>query len=60
MTYTLLALFLINGSSFVEYRHLSLQACAARAAMARQAIPPSLTAKIGEVRFMCIEEPRNG
>lgn len=60
MTYTLVALFIASGAIHTERTHLSLQACAGQAAMARMAIPPSLTAKIGGVRFLCIEVPANG
>lgn len=61
MTYTLVALFIASGAIHTERTHLSLQACAGQAAMSRQAIPPSLTSRIGEVRFVCVKEKtRNG
>jgi len=59
MTYTLLALFLLTGDTYVERDGLSLQSCAGHAAMARQeflAVLPKLNKKIGEVRWHCVPE----
>lgn len=59
ITYTLVALFVSSGQVYVEDRHLSLQACAGRAAMARQqylSVLPLLDEKIGPVEWRCVPE----
>ena len=59
MTYILVAIFLATGQSWVEDRHLTLQHCAGRAAMARQEymeVLPKLSEKIGPVQWRCVPE----
>lgn len=61
MTYTLIALFLLTGDAYIERGGLTLQACAGHAALARQqylAVLPKLTPLIGEVQYLCVEEPK--
>jgi hypothetical protein len=52
MTYTLLAIFLATGQAYPERTGLSLQACAGRAAMARQEATV-LFPSIGPVEYRC-------
>lgn len=57
MTYILVAMFMLTGDSYVEQRHLSLQECAGRAAMARMDVAQSgIEDLIGEVRYLCLKE----
>jgi hypothetical protein len=57
MSYTLIALFLLSGESYVERRGLSLQGCAGHAAMARQQLlEADLVLRVGEVQFYCVPE----
>lgn len=55
MTYTLLAIFLATGQVYPERTGLNLQACAGRAAMARQEAEP-LFQFIGPVEYRCEPE----
>lgn len=55
ISYILVAYFLQTGQSYIERDRLSLEQCAAQAAMARTAAAP-LFSRIGEVRFLCIKE----
>lgn len=55
MTYTLLAIFVLSGNVYVERTGLSLQGCAARAAVARHDADV-LAGVIGEVRYQCQPE----
>lgn len=57
MSYTLIALFLLSGESYVERSGLSLQGCAGHAAMARQQmLEADLILRVGEVQFYCVPE----
>ncbi len=51
----LIAYFLTTGEAFVERDNLSLQQCAAHAAMTR-ADTSDLYQQIGEVRYLCLPE----
>ena len=55
ITYTLLAVFLATGDAYPERTGLSLQQCAAYAAMTRQQTQ-DLYQYIGEVRYFCTQE----
>lgn len=55
MTYSLVAIFFFSGDVYVERTGLSLQACAGRAAMARQEAEV-LMPRIGEVEYRCEPE----
>jgi hypothetical protein len=62
MTYALVAMFLATGHGYVEQPHLTLQACAGRAALARQEmldVQEKLEKLIGEVRYLCLPEGRS-
>ena len=58
MLYTLVAAFIDHGTVYVSQRHLSLQHCAGRAAMARTEYLASFPklGKIGDVRYYCLPE----
>lgn len=53
--YSLVAVFLLSGDSYVERRHLSLHQCAGQAAMVRQQTS-GMEDQIGEVRYLCVPE----
>ena len=53
MTWTLVAVFVLTGQAYVERDGLSLQSCAAHAAMARQKAQ-EIASTIGPVRYMCM------
>jgi len=55
MTYSLVAIFLATGATYIERDGLSLQGCAGRAAMARQEAAP-LFRTVGEVAYQCRPE----
>jgi hypothetical protein len=55
MTYALIAFFLATGDSYVERTNLSLQQCAAHAAITRQNTD-ELYQWVGEVQYRCVEE----
>lgn len=53
MKYTLIALFLSTGQAYVERDGLSLQGCAARAAVARsQAV--EVFQFVGKIQYLCV------
>lgn len=58
MTYTLIALFLATGTSYVERENLTLHQCAGQAAMIRSQTA-ELYQFIGEVRYLCVVEGRS-
>ena len=53
----LIAVF-FNGDAYVERRHLTLQECAAHAAMTRQKTEEifELTQRVGKIKYLCIPE----
>jgi hypothetical protein len=55
MTYTLIAIFLATGQTYIERPGLSLHTCAARAAMARQEAS-EVFQFVGEVKYHCVPE----
>lgn len=57
MTYMLIAIF-FTGDAYVERRHLTLNECAAHAALTR-AKTQSVEFKIGRVRYVCLPEARS-
>ena len=59
MTYMLVVVFTLTGKAYIEQRGLSLQACAGQAALHRQITDiPKLRARIGDHRYLCIEESK--
>jgi hypothetical protein len=54
-TYALIAFFLATGDSYIERTELSLQQCAAHAAITRQHTD-ELYQFVGEVRYRCVPE----
>ncbi len=58
LSYMLVAVFVVTGDSYIERDRLSLQSCAAHAAMAR-ANAEQLFDRIGVMRFLCIPEVRS-
>jgi hypothetical protein len=55
ITYTLVALFVATGESYVERTGLSLQQCAGHAAMTRNETQ-HLYQYVGEIRYLCLPE----
>lgn len=55
MRYALIAFFLSTGEQYTERDNLSLQQCAAHAAMTRQQTV-ELYQFVGEVRYLCVPE----
>ena len=54
-TYALIAFFLATGDYYVERTELSLQQCAAHAAITRQQTD-ELYQWVGEVQYRCVPE----
>ena len=59
MTYSLVAIFLLTGKSYVERRHMPLATCAGRLAMLRSEMMrdmAKLEPRIGKIQIKCLPE----